>query len=44
MVFFDNVIFYPVNDLSTLVSDAKIALLPCDFKSSVPYAYATRYR
>ena len=39
----DNVIFYSVNDLSMLGSDAKFALLPCHFKSGVHHNFAKRY-
>ena len=39
----DNVIFYSVNDLSMLGSDAKFALLPCHFKSGVHHNFAKKY-
>jgi len=41
--FLDNVIFYTVNELSTLVSDAKFALLPCHFKSGAHHDFAKGY-
>ena len=42
--FLANVIFYTVIDLSTLVSDAKFALLPCHFKSGMHYDFPKEYK
>ena len=42
-VFLDNVIFYTVNELSMLISDAKFALLPCHFKSGARHDFAKGY-
>ena len=39
-VFLDNVIFYTLNDLSMLFSDAKFALLPCHFQSGAHHDFA----
>ena len=41
--FLDNVIFFTVNDLGMLVSDAKYALLPCHFKSGAHHDFAKQY-
>ena len=41
--FLDNVIFYRVNELSMLISDAKFALLPCHFKSGAHHDFAKHY-